>query len=182
MVFLAVLASRAEARSQPTYYFLVSEVKLAEGIPAEIAEIVRAELTQAITKHARLIEALPADAPDPAADPKAFTRYITKRKIRPFRVNVEVTQYNHKVTTSARGGQQLVVSVALRTFGETIPQRVMAFSGDGSATIKMDIGKELRPRDSRVANKDAVAQAIADALTMSLDRLDKAGTEKKRKK
>ena len=172
----------AHAKGKRSYYFLVSEVKLVEGIPNEIADLVRDRLTRAITRHERLIEALPADAPDPKADPKAFARYIKKRKIRPFRVNVEVTQYSHEVASSPRGGKHLVVSIALRTFGETMPKRVMAFSGEGSAKIKMDIGKTLRDRDSQVANKDAAELAIADALQVSLARLEARATGKGKRK
>ncbi len=179
---LAAGPTPAHAKGKRSYYFLVAEVKLVDGIPNEIADLVRDRLTRAIAGHTRLIEALPADAPDPKAEPKAFARYIAKRKIRPFRINVEVTQHSHEVSAAPRGGKQLVVSIALRTFGETMPKRVMVFSGEGSATIKMDIGKTLRARDSKVANKDAAELAIADALAISLKRLEARAKGKKGKK
>lgn len=173
----------ADARkAKRVYYFLVSEVKLTEGIPNEIATLVRERLERAITRHERLIDALPAGAPDPKVDEKGFARYIKQRKIKPFRINVEIIEYSHEVEEAPRGGQQLVVSLALRTFGETIPQRVMAFSGEGSAKLKMEIGKTLRPRDTRVANKDAAEIAIEEALEVSLRRLEAPPKKKKKAK
>lgn len=187
LVALASAASdsaEAHAKGQKAYYFLVHEIKLAEDVPAEIQKLVRTRLTKAIKDHARLVEALPPDAPDPKADPKAFARYIKKNKIRPFRVNVEVTEYSHEVEEmpAGRRGQRLTVEIALRTFGETMPKRVMAFSGEGSATIKVEIGKKLRTRDSKYANREAVQLAVADALRISLKRLEEKPKKKKKKR
>ncbi len=172
----------AHAGPKKVYYFLLSEVKLAEGIPSEIGDLVRTQLISAITRHNRLIATLPDRAPDPKAQPKLFARFVKKRNIRPYRVNVEVTRYSHDVDAASgkSGGQELTVSLALRTFGETMPQRVMAFTGEGSATIKLEIGKTLHPRDSRFANKDAVRLAIDDALATSLKRLQAKASGKKK--
>ncbi|MCG8422198.1 MAG: hypothetical protein MJE77_30110, partial [Proteobacteria bacterium] len=170
----------AEAKGKKTYYFVVSKVQLTEGIPGEIRELVVKQLTLAMARHDRLTTALPDGAPDPRTDPKGFVRYVKKRKIRPFRINVEVIQYSHELESASGGGQQLIVSLALRMFGETMPVRVMAFSGEGSAKIKMGIGKTLRPRDTRIANKDAAELAINDALATSLQQL--AANERSKKK
>ena len=178
----AAMPAPAHARKpKQVYYFVVSEVKLTKGIPNKIGELVRKQLTEAIIAHERLIEALPADAPDPQGNAKAFKKYIKKRKIKPFRVNVEILEYSHGVEEGPRGGQQLVVSISLRTFGETIPQRVMAFSGSGSATIKMEIGRKLRQRDSEVATRDASEVAIEEALAVSLRRLETPPPKQKRR-
>lgn len=180
---LALLASPAHGKgSKRTYYFLVHEIKLADGIPAELGALIQDQITRAIVAHEQLIEALPADAPDPQTDVKGFQRYIKKHKLQPYRVNVEIIEYEHDVAElpAPRKGQRLTVSISLRTFGETIPARVMAFSGEGSATVKMDIGKRLRPRDTEVGNQEAAQLAIAEALAISLTRLE--GKLKEQKK
>ncbi len=181
---LGLGAHAADAKGKQKYYFLVYKIELAEGIPAELTEQVRKQVIRSIAKHDKLIEALPADAPDPVAEPKLFARYIKKNKLEPYRVNVEVTDYSHEVDEmpAGRRGQRLTVSISLRTFGETMPVRKMAFGGEGSSTIKMDIGKKLRKRDSRAANHDAIELAVGDALAISLKRLEEAKKKAKKKR
>lgn len=175
----------AQAGRERSYCFLLSEIQLAEGIPAEVADVVRKQLGQAIAAHARLSGALPEGAPDPLAQPKAFARYAKRHKLAVYRVSVEVTRYHHEVEPAPRGkGQRLGVSIDLHLFGEAIPQRAMAFSGDGSATVKLEIGKRLRPRDSEFAQQEAATEAVADALTTSIQRLDeksRGGNDGKKK-
>jgi hypothetical protein len=182
VLFIGLATGSSHAGSKQTYYFLVYDIKLAEGMPKEIEDLIRKQVITSIAAHERLIEALPEDAPDPKGDPKTFIRYKTKKKLRPYRVNIEVKDYRHDVDElpAPRKGQRLTVSIQLHMFGETIPERVMAFTGEGSATIKMDVGKRLRPPDSRAANHDAIELAVGDALITSLAKLDaKQGKTKK---
>ena len=173
----------AQAGRERSYCFLLSKIQLAEGIPAEVAGVVSKQLDQAIAGHARLIAALPAGAPDPLAQPKAFARYAKRHKLAVYRVSVEVTRYSHEVEPAPRGkGQRLGVSIDLHLFGEAIPKRAMAFSGDGSATVKLEIGKRLRARDSEYAQQEAATQAAAEALAMSIQRLEKKSGQAGKKK
>jgi hypothetical protein len=184
VLFMGLMAGSSHAERKQTYYFLVYDIKLAEGLPGHVEDLVRKQVIKAIAAHERLIEALPADAPDPKASAKAFIRYKKQRKLRPYRVNVDVTDYSHEVEelSAPRRGQRLTVSISLRMFGETIPERVMGFTGEGSATIKMDIGKRLRDRDSKVANHDAIELAVNDALATSLVKLDTQDNKKSKKR
>jgi hypothetical protein len=181
--WLAASPSHAQSRGSQ-YGFVVANIQSAEGVPDDVAAAVRERLTAAIDAHERLVATLPADAPDPAAEPDKFAAYMKKRKITPYRVTVEITDYNKEVDDGPRG-QRLSASVSLRMFGETMPVRVMAFSAAGGATVKLDVGKTVRPRDVEVANRDAIAQAVDDALAESVQRLDEKqkkgrGAKKKR--
>lgn len=170
-----IALSAAQAKNQRTYFFLLHEVKLVgTDLPPELVEQVRGQIVKSLAQHERLTSALPADAPDPKADPKGFEQYIKKNRIQPYRVNVEVTAYSRdsEAIDEPRKGTRLEVSVSLRTFGETMPKRVMAFSGDGSATIKVEVGKRVRDRDWEYANQQAIELAVAEALQMSIERLD----------
>lgn len=176
-------AAHAQAK-RAQYGFVIAKIQAADGVPADVAEAVRARLIAAVDGHERLIATLPADAPDPGAEPDAFAAYMKRRKITPYRVTVEITEY-YKDAADGPRGQRLTASVGLRMFGETMPVRVMAFSASGSATIKLDVGKTVRPRDVEVANRDAIAQAVDDALAESIQRLDEKqkkarGAKKKR--
>ncbi len=180
----------AKSRKNEKYWFSVFQVSLVEGIPAELTEQVRAALVAAIEKHETLLSSLPDGAPDPAKEPAAFKRYLKRKNLRAFKVNLEVTQYSQSVEPMPppRRGQRLKVSIALRTFGETIPDRVMAFSGEGGSTVMLEIGKKLRKRDSEVANHDAIELAIDEALERSIKKLREpppakpTGAKKTRKK
>lgn len=165
-------AAEAKRKSKDTYYFEVSKVTLAEGVPPEIANAVRAQLAVAIEKHARIVAAIEG-APDPTTDPKKYKAYLKKKKLRAFKVNVEVTAYEHKVVPmpAPRKGQRLEVSIQLHTFGETIPDRVMAFSGGGSAGVMLEIGKTLRARETEVANHDTIEMALDKAIAESITKL-----------
>jgi hypothetical protein len=162
----------ADAQSKGAQYgFVIANLQSAEGVPDDVAAAVRARLIAAIDAHERLVATLPEGAPDPAAEPDKFAAYMKKRKITPYRVTVEITEY-HKEAGDGPRGQRLSASVALRMFGETMPVRVMAFSAAGGATVKLDVGKTVRPRDVEIANRDAIAQAVDDALAESVQRLD----------
>jgi hypothetical protein len=173
LLLAAVLAVplRAEAGAKETYILQVTRVDLAKGVPEALTRQVSSRLARAIEAHPDLDGEMPRGAPDPAAEPEQFKAYLKKRKQRAFKVNVEVTEYASTVEPAKGGDQLLTVRVELRVFGETIPDRVMAFTGDGSATIKIEIGKQLRPKDQDYANDEALDLAVADALKTSIARL-----------
>ena len=111
-------------------------------------------------------------APTEAA---AFKKALKKKRLSAYRVNVEVTAYSTATEQlpAPRKGKRVEVSVSLRMFGETIPDRIMAFTGEGSATIKLEIGAKFRPRDQQAADHDAIEIAVEDALATSLAQLAK---------
>jgi hypothetical protein len=180
---LVLVASAHAALARPKkaakkYHFdLVEEIAAGKEVPAdtaaELTPQVKELATKAFTTHERMV-ALDG-APDPKLNAAAFKKYLTKKKVAgAYRVNVEIVAYDEssEELEAPRSGKRLSVHVALRMFGETIPGRVMAFSGDGTATIKMEVGKQVRPRDRAAAQHDALEMAIADALGASLSKLD----------
>lgn len=183
LALLATAPAEAQRRKKaPTYAFLVTKVELKDGVPSKIEGLVRERLAAAIDAHADLIGALDDDAPDPAKDPEAFERYLRAKGIKAYKVNVEVTGYERTaVANPKKSGNVLTVHVALRLFGETVPQRVMAFTGDGSSTIKLETGKKVRERDDTVAHKDATELAVADAIATSLRKLAEGPKKRKRR-
>lgn len=189
LAYILAPPHNARAESKTSYYFLVHDIKLAENHSDEVREYVRTQLTRAIQAHPRLLEALPEDAPDPEANAKQFAKYIERKNIRPFRVDVEVVDYEEELEQqeAPRRGQVLTVRLAVRIFGESLPKHTFGFTGEGAATIKMEVGKKLRKIDRKVVHEDAAAGAAADALTMALTRLDekeakgKKGRKGKRK-
>lgn len=179
------LPSQARAKSRETYVFLISRVELGEGVPKEVEGQVVARLGAAVADHADLEASLPDAAPDPEAQPQKFKSYLKARRQRAFKVNVEVSEYSIEAATETRRdgtGQVVIVRVALQLFGETIPDRVMAFSGEGSATVKLEVGKTVRPRDREEASSAAIDEAVASAISRSLEKLQEPPPSQKKKK
>ncbi len=163
----------ARAGKKDKYYFALATIELKEGIPAEIEALVRTQVEKSIAEHARIVTTLPEGAPDPKAAPKRFEKFLKRKKLHAYKVYLEVTSYTHEVEPMPppRRGQRLKVSVELRMFGETIPGRVLAFSGDGSATVILEIGKKLRAADTKAGNHDSIELAVAKALERSITKL-----------
>lgn len=182
-VTCALFATPSQARRSPQkFLYEITQVKLASGIPAAVKSRAKDRLAVAIDKHDRLIGELSGDAPDPDKNPKAYKAYLRKHRLRAFKVNLEIESYRSTVEPAAapKTGKQIVVHVALRLFGETIPDRRMAFTGDGSATIKVEVGSHVREADSLYAEKQAVDLAIAAAITHSIEKLEgKAPTSRR---
>jgi hypothetical protein len=171
---LAVLAlgRPAEAKPGETYIFLVSRVDLArKDMPATLEKQVLDQVIKAVEAHVELDGAMPAGAPDPEAKPKELRAFLGKRKQRAFKVNVEVTDYERSVVPREGRDQLLASRIALRMFGETVPDRVMAFTGEGTATIQIEIGKTVRDKDRAYADQQAIEIAVGDAITTSIKKL-----------
>ncbi len=194
LLLLSALTRPAAAENAPErYIFVLSRLDLPKGAPAELEAILRKQMGVAIAKEARLEGALPDDAP--AYDEKAkgkfgnkpFHEYMKKNRLRAFKVIVQVTSYEPTlVPNPKKSGQVLGSSIILRMFGETIPDRVMAFSGDGSASVLVEVGKKVRDRDRNYADQDAADLAIEKAVAMSLAKLEakppKSAKKKKRRR
>lgn len=179
---MLVAAATASAKGRVRYIYRISEVAAADKVTAPLPQV-RAGLADGITKTEGLTAEMPKAAPDPEKKPKAFKRYLKRKRLRAFRVNLEVTRYEKTVETiDERGNKALTVSVALRLFGETIPDRTMAFAGNGSATIKMEVGRKVRKRDETVANHDAIDVAIDQAIGESLRKLAAKKKHRRRRK
>lgn len=179
---LVIASSSADAKEKVEYVYQISKVSAAKGVKAptgEVAEGLRAGIARAPT----IVHTLPADAPDPNKQPKKFKRYLKKRGMKAYKVNLEVTAYERAVETiDERGHKRLAVRISLRLFGETVPDRVMAFAGDGSATVKIEVGKKVRKRDDEVANHDAIEVAIDQAIGESLRKLDMPPPSKRKRR
>ncbi len=179
---LLAVASGTNAKQAPTYLFAVTDVTLADGVSQTVASAVRQRLDAGIAASPRLVAKLEG-APDPQAEPKQFARYLARNNMAAYRVNVEVLAHELAIEPmpAPRKGNYVKASVSLRAFGETIPKRVMAFTGEGSATIKIEVGSRVRERDKAVATDEALELAVEQALAESIRKLE-APKEKSGKK
>lgn len=182
LVVLLIGAGHAEAKDKVEYVYRVTKVSAAKGVKAPVKDVGKG-LAAGIVKAARIAPELPEAAPDPDKQPKKFKRYIKKRGMKAYKVSLEVVSYEREIeTVDRRGHKRLSVRISVRLFGETIPDRVMAFAGKGSATVKLDVGKTIRARDDQVANHDAIEVAVEQAIGESLRKLDMPPPSKRKKR
>jgi hypothetical protein len=183
-VGLAVLlvAGSADAKERVQFIYQVAKVASADGVKAPTGQVAKG-LASGITRAARIAGELPADAPDPKKHPQRFKKYLKKKGLRAYRVNLEIIEYQQSVEEhDERGHKRISVRIEVRLFGETVPDRVMAFAGKGSATVKLDVGKKVRPRDAEVANHDAIEVAIDQAIAESLRKLSMPPPSKRKRR
>ena len=172
---LVVSAASAGKKKKTNYLYKVTTIKLPDDVPADIEKQLAKQLTKSIEAHARLEATIPEGAPDPETEPKKFKQHLKKKNLAGYTLNVQVLNYEHSIEDMPEGrkGKMLTVRISIRMFGVTMPGNVMAFTGEGSATVKLELGKKLRKRDSQVANQDSIELAVENALADSITKLDK---------
>lgn len=169
---LAAAPAAAEAKSKETYIFLVWKVGLENNTPKEVSEMVATRLRSAIDAHKDIEPAVPPSAPDPEKEPEKFSAYLKAKKMRAFKMNVQVTKYSQEIEPGPKAGSQYVtVRVSLRLFAESYPARGLSWTGDGSATVKIETGKTVRDADKKEANSAALDEAVAKAIEQVLVKL-----------
>jgi hypothetical protein len=170
-----VVSSASAGKKKKNFLFDVTAIKLTDDTPENIEKLLNKQLAKSIKANERLMAALEEGAPDPATEPKKFKKYLKKNNLGAFDVHVEVLAYEHSLEKlpEPRTGQMLTVRIQIRMYGITVPGDVLAFSGEGSATVKLELGKRLRKRDSQVANHDAIELAVDGAIADSIKKLDR---------
>jgi hypothetical protein len=174
-VVLGAGAGVSNAKKKETYVFKLDKLKLPKGAPAELASLVEKEVAAAIQSNEALSAELPEGCPAPDdsfASQQRFKKCLKKKRMRAFNVTVQVTDFERiEEPNDKKKGTLVGTKLSLRMFGETIPDRTMAFTGDGSANVRIEVGKKVRERDREVADHDAIEMAIAEAVAASLNKL-----------
>jgi hypothetical protein len=185
---VALGTSAADAKpAKKKYHFEVEDVRAAKEVAADLAtEVtprVKAQAEKLIADNPQLVAALDG-APDPAADAAGYAKWLAKNKIDgSYKVTIEITAATEAVepVETKPNTQRIDVHLELHMFGETIPARKMGFSGDGSSTVKEEIGKKLRQVDRDAAWNDAAQEALTKALDESLQKLSAPPAKPSRK-
>jgi hypothetical protein len=178
-LWLVASASPAEAgRKKPLkkYLFEVSSVTSKTSLPDHLEKSIlpklSAEVEKQLNNHPQLVTAVPG-APDAAGDATKYRKYLAKRGLAgAYSVSVELTSASEEVEPiEGKSGQRLIVRLGVHMFGEAIPGKTIGFTGDGSASIRQEVGKTVRPRDQEFTWQGAVEMAVTDAIDTSLAKL-----------
>jgi hypothetical protein len=178
LLFAASDADAGKKKSKKyKYHFEVFVVKAAEGVEGELAadalKLLDAEARKQFAAHPQLVADTSA-APDPNTDPKGYSKWLKKKKLRgSYSVTIDLTSYREEIEDSPKedGTKRVVVRLELHMFGEHIPHKKLGFEGNGGATVKIDVGKKVRPKDREYAIQEAIQLAVADAIVESLTKL-----------
>jgi hypothetical protein len=171
--------SDADAAPKKKYHFKLAAVTAKPEVAADVAEQATPRLDAMIKKtfatHSQLVASLDG-APDPQGQPHQFRKFLAKKGVdAAYLVTVELTDAEIEIEPmeSKPNSQRIVVRVGLHLLGENIPGQTIGFTGDGSATIKLEVGKKIRDRDREYAWDSATEAAIAEALKTVFDQLAK---------
>lgn len=180
VVAIAVFTTLAHAGPKPRkYHFeLVGVANKATSSDSEANAAhrrVELQVKKAFATHPQLVAEL-AGAPDPALVPEAYRKYLARKKVAgSYAVSVEITEASQEVTDveTKPNTRRLVVRIALHVLGEAIPGQTMGFTGDGHATVKVEVGAKVRDSDTNYAWDSAAETAVADALKTCFAKLAK---------
>ena len=183
-------AQKKTEQKQPLrHVFVLTRLDVPEGAPAELESLARKQFLKNIESHSQLLSALPAGAPPVDAKDKGlygnkpFRMFTKKHALHAYKVVLQVTEFKQETKPNVnKPGNIISCSVKLRMFGETMPDRVMAFTGDGSAHVALEVGKKVRDKDREFSTHDALALSIADAVSMSLKKLNTKPVNKNKNK
>jgi hypothetical protein len=189
VLFHGVSGVQAEEKPVHRHVFVLDRLDLPKGAPAELESLVKQSFLKTVESNANLLSKLPEEAPPVDVNDKglqgnkAFRKFMASRKLTAYKVVVQVTAFDQPVTPNEnKPGNVIACSVQLRIFGETIPDRVMAFSGDGSARVAIEVGKKIRKTDRKFATTEALDLAVAEGISMSLKKLNTKPTPPAKKK
>lgn len=169
LVLVGIFVSTAGAAPKK-YHFKLAGVSAKTEVKADVAKEatprVEAQVKKTFETHKQLVATLDG-APDPDAKAEAYRKFLKAKGVAgAYLVTVEITEASIEVVPveSKPGTQRLVVRVAVHLLGENIPGRTMGFTGDGSATIKQEVGKKIRDRDREFTWDEAAKAAVDDAM------------------
>lgn len=161
--------SSAEAAPKKKYYFELAAVTAKPEVKEDVAKLatprVETQVKKAFDAHPQLVKL--EGQPDWRTKMEPYRQFLKKKGIAGgYLITVELTEASEEVVPveAKANTQRLVVRVAIHMLGENIPGRTMGFTGDGQATIKVEVGKKIRDRDREYTWDQAAEAAVADAM------------------
>ena len=153
----------------------LTSVTFAEGVIADEALVVPAVRAKAEAALASQPQFVTSAEGAPGADGTAdqWKKWLGKQKLAgAFKLNLVITTATEETEPDpAKKGQKYTTDLAVTLFGETMPTRVMAFTGQGAATVKVELGMKVRDADRRYCWEEAASEAMTKAIAASIAKL-----------
>jgi hypothetical protein len=159
--------AKSKAKPKERYYLSVVAIEADPGLDVKKLEpIVKAKLESQLKNRPEFLLTLPAGGPDPKADPVAWDKWASKKKLRAYEVRIKFMKYERTVAPIQGSTDQLfTVHVELQLLGSLMPLGTVGMTGSGSGTVSTQVGKKITDN----IDADVHAQAIDGALAQSLD-------------
>lgn len=170
-LFLVAMSatSALAAPAKKKFHFELTDVTAKAEVKEDVAKVavprIRGQVEQAFSSDPQVVAKLEG-APE-RTNGDAYRKWIAKKGLSgSFLVTVEVTEATEEAVPmdGKPNSQRLVIHVGLHMLGEIIPDRTMGFTGDGQATIKIELGAKIRDKDREYAWDEAAKAAVADAM------------------
>lgn len=187
-VLLVLCATASAQPAKKKYHFTAAAVNVKPEVKADVAKAAQPRVEEQVKKafetHPQLVANLGDNVPDWKTAADAFRKHLAKKGVAAgFLVTVDVTDAHEEIQPTERPNtQRLVVKISIHMLGETMPGRTMGFTGDGSATIKQEVGKKVSDRDRKFAWDDAAKAAVDDAMVTVFKQLAAGIAPKSQKK
>ena len=178
---------KASVGTTKKYYWsligVFAKASIDPALATQLTPVVTAQTTKTLAAHPQVAAALPDGADVTNVD--AFKRMLSKAKIAgAYTVSVDISDASEQVVPidDKPGELRLVVRLSVHLLGEVMPDKTIGFTGDGSATIREDVGKKLRPNDRTAVWAAAVEGAVNDAVATAMKTLSKPAQPPQRAK
>jgi hypothetical protein len=171
LVMVVAGSGAAAKKPKERYYLQVTGAETAEGVPKELAEKAKATLADLLGKRPEFVTSLDG-APDMKADPDGFRKWMTRKKLRAFKVVVKLTKFSRELAPKPDSKSQVLkVNIALQVLGTGMPDDTMAMTGDGVSQVGLEVGQKVRPKDEQVVTDDTLRNALSSALDDAVRKL-----------
>lgn len=188
VAFLVALP-RAEAAPKKKYYFELTKVLVNDSVKADVAKEaqprVEGVFKKALAENPQLVKSIDGAPDSNTNNGDPYRKFLAKKGISgSYLVTLEVTEASIEIVPveDKKNTQRIVVSIAVHVLGETVPLHTMAFSGDGRATVKQEIGMKVRDKDRQYTWDGAAETAVAKALDECFAKLAKPPATQTKKK
>jgi hypothetical protein len=156
------------AAAKPRYYFNVRDVNADVSVEAPTLAVARQVLHEELARRREFTSDVPG-----ADDEAALVAELKRRKLQGFNVTMKLVSLSAEPKPPRPGGRlkQLAVGVKLSVFGATIPERKLAFGGDGEASVEAEIIEQRLAEEQAALTRDALVQAVKLAVDQAVRKL-----------
>lgn len=172
LILLAALCTASPALAAK-FYVVVRGVEDASGKGAEIKDEALSVFKAELASRPELTTVAPPGLP-PATNPEALHDALVKRGIRALELTLRIMSVTQEVKPPAPGKQyrQLVRSIKLSVFGDSIPEKVLSLGGDGESMVATEIGGNANlDKEGKPLLVDACKEAVKQAVDMTVAKL-----------
>jgi hypothetical protein len=185
MAASAALAPAATATPRTKYIVIMKAVQEAKGLKTGILDEARLAVLHEVDKHHELTLERPPDLP---TDPDALSAALRARHLQAIEVVLTIVAATRDLKPPAPGKRfrTLTRGIRLSITGSTIPEWLVALTGDGEAEIGAEVGPtDDLDKEGKAVLIDCAKTAIDQAMEEMVSKLRrgaKTGAPPKKKR